>query len=99
MSGPRQVAFFLHMPKLFRMIPARILKGSRRRHDPKFSIGIDAPGKLYPEFILFPNLTGVDLLGELKFLFLPSCKFTQNRLTERDPHSAMGLIAVEIMPF
>src|SRR2546429_6653471 len=63
------------------------------------SIGVDAPGQLYPEFILFPYLARVDLISILHRLSMPLLIDAQYRLAIANPASCMGLLAHQVVPF
>ena len=62
-------------------------------------IGVHLPRKLDPEFILFPHLTGVHLVGELNFSPFPPSILSQHRLAKSDPDRGMCFIGVEIVTF
>ena len=63
------------------------------------SIGVDAPGQLYPELVLFPNLARVGLISILHRFSMPLFIDTQHRLAIANPASCMGLLAHQVVPF
>ena len=65
--------------------------------DTQAAIRVDTPRQLNPEFILFPHLTGVYLIGKGKVFALPAGILTQHRLAEGHPHTTVGFVAVDIM--
>ena len=60
------------------------------------SIGVDAPGEVDPELVLFPHFTGVRLPGvghALPHAFLVGA---HDGLTIGEPHSGVGLLTLDI---
>src|SRR5258708_22465134 len=54
------------------------------------TIWIDTPRKLDPEFVLFPNLSGIGLICVIEFLTTFFAQHAQHRLTEADPRTGLS---------
>ena len=67
--------------------------------DAQAAVGIHTPAELYPEFIFFPHLTRIGLVGELHFLAGAAQRLAQYRLPESDPYPGVRLVGVEVVPF
>ncbi len=62
------------------------------------SVGIDAPGKLDPKLVFFPDFAGIGLVSELHWLAQPFGDHAQDRLAEGDPASGMCFLTLNVVP-
>ena len=67
--------------------------------DSHAAVRVDPPAQLDPEFILFPDLPGVRLIGEGHRFAVPSGGFTKHGLPEGHPGPSMSRIGVDVVPF
>ena len=59
--------------------------------------GIDRPGEVEPEFILFPDFAGVGLISVLKLLSGPSANDAIDGLAEANPSTCIRFLAHQVV--
>ena len=65
--------------------------------DPQAAVGIDAPGQLDPELVLFPDLARVSLVGEGHGIAHAPPRLAQDGLAKPDPGARVGLVADDVV--
>ena len=64
---------------------------------PERAVGVDPPGQLDPELVLFPDLARVRLVGVAERLPEPLARGAQHRLAEAHPAAGLRLLALDVV--
>src|SRR5262249_25086806 len=87
------VAVVLIDPELLARLLLRLENLSRA----EAPVGIDAPGELDPELVLFPHLAGIDVARVGDLLAEPLFRRAEDWLTEPQPLRIVRLVRVEVV--